>query len=239
MKTTYGYIRISTPKQDIRRQAQNIKNEYPEAIIISEVFTGKTQTRPKWERIKKKIQPGDVLVFDEISRMSRNAAEGFQDYKELYNKGVNLIFLKEPLLNSSNFKQAEAAVEMTGTEVDIILEAVNSYLMLLAEQQIKTAFELAEKEVDLIRQRTKEGLERARAEGKQIGRPKGMKLETKKGKITQELIKKHCRDYGGTLTDREVMTLAGVSKKTFYKYKALVREAWERGEDIVDYPGKP
>lgn len=46
---------------------------------------------------KKKIQPGDVLVFDEISRMSRNAAEGFQDYKELYNKGVNLIFLKEPL----------------------------------------------------------------------------------------------------------------------------------------------
>ena len=224
----YGYTRISTPKQSLKRQADNIKKYDPAAVIVPEIYSGRTTRRPKWEALKRKLQPGDVIIFDEISRMSRNAAEGYTEYRALYDKDINLIFLKEPTLNTENFRQA-AAVAMTGTDIDIILEAVNKYLFLLAEQQIKTAFEAAEKEVTLLRQRTKEGVEKARAEGKQIGRPKGVKMETEKGRRTMEIIKKHCKEYGGSLTDRELMQLAGVSKKTFYKYKKIVHE-----EDLLE-----
>lgn len=45
-----------------------------------------------------KVQPGDTIVFDSVSRMSRDEEEGFKDYKALYEKGVILIFLNEPLI---------------------------------------------------------------------------------------------------------------------------------------------
>ena len=47
------------------------------------------------------IKKEDTIVFDSVSRMSRNADEGFKDYKMLYSMGVNLIFLNEPLINTS------------------------------------------------------------------------------------------------------------------------------------------
>ena len=49
------------------------------------------------------IKTGDTIVFDSVSRMSRNAGEGFNDYKMLYKKGIHLIFLNEPLINTSVF----------------------------------------------------------------------------------------------------------------------------------------
>ena len=76
--------------------------------------------------------------------MSRNAEEGYQDYEELYHRGVELVFLKEPLINTATFKSALAAsVPLTGTNVDFILEGVNKFLMELAKEQIRLAFEQA------------------------------------------------------------------------------------------------
>ena len=49
------------------------------------------------------IKTGDTIVFDSVSRMSRNAGEGYNDYKTLYSMGVNLIFLNKPLINTSVF----------------------------------------------------------------------------------------------------------------------------------------
>ncbi len=132
-KIIYGYARISTMKQKLERQIDNIKREYPGAVIITEKYTGTTTDRPKWnklvEQIKKESEKGKeiTLVFDEVSRMSRNAAEGFEDYKMLYNMGVNLVFLKERHIDTENFRQAlRSKVAMTGTDVDIILMAVNT-----------------------------------------------------------------------------------------------------------------
>ncbi len=62
---------------------------------------------------------------------------------------------------------------MTGTNVDFILESVNKYLMSLAMEQIRLAFEQSEKEVQDLHQRTKEGIETARLNGKQIGQKQG------------------------------------------------------------------
>ena len=54
----------------------------------------------------KKVQRGDTIVFDEVSRMSRNSEDGFQIYEELYKRGIDLIFLKEPHINTSVYRSA-------------------------------------------------------------------------------------------------------------------------------------
>lgn len=99
----YGYCRVSTKHQRITRQVTNITELNPEAVIIKEFYTGTTQNRPLWDKLMKKINVGDTIIFDSVSRMSRNADEGFKDYKSLYETGINLIFLNEPLINTSIF----------------------------------------------------------------------------------------------------------------------------------------
>ena len=107
--------------------------------------------------------------------MSRDAEEGFTAYEELYHRGIDLVFLKEPHINTSVYKKAmESGIEMTGTTVDYILEGVNKYMLALAKEQIKICFEQAEKEVKDLRRRTIEGIETARLNGKQA-----QKLNTK------------------------------------------------------------
>ena len=188
---------------------------------MEEVFTGTTvYGRKVFAKLLEVVKEGDKIVFDEISRMSRNEEEGFSFYQELYEKGVSLVFLKEPHLNTETYKKALASgVEMTGTNVDVILEGVNKYLMILAKDQIRLAFERAEKEAKYNSVRTSEAMLVAKANGKRIGNSKGDKLVTKKSIAAKELIKKHSKDFLGTLTDKEVITLAKVSKNSYYKYK--------------------
>ena len=221
MGKIYGYTRISTNKQSIERQIRNILKQYPSATIIKEVYTGtKTYGRAKWNYLYKTMQSGDVIVFDSVSRMSRNAEEGFELYKELYQRGVELHFLKEPMIDTTTFANAlENKIALTGDDVDIILDAVNRYLFRLAENQIRIAFEQSEKEVQDLHQRTKEGIETARLKGKQIGLKEGTKLTTKKSIEAKKLIKKHSIDFGGTLKDKDCIKLIGIARNSFYKYK--------------------
>lgn len=222
----YGYCRISRAKQSIERQIRNIKAVYPEAVIIQEVFTRTSLDRKEWQKLAKQAKSGDTIVFDSVSRMSGNADEGFTAYEELYNRGVSLVFLKEPHINTDTYKQAlENNVALTGGTVDYILDGVNKYLMALAKEQIRLAFEQSEKEVEDLHQRTREGIETARLNGKQIGQRQGAKLTTKKSIAAKEVIRKHSKDFDGTLGDADVMKLAGLSRNTYYKYKAEIREA--------------
>ena len=221
----YGYCRISRAKQSIERQIRNIKAEYPEALIIQEVFTRTRLDRKEWLKLYKAVKAGDTIVFDSVSRMSGNADEGFTAYEELYNRGVKLVFLKEPHINTDTYKQAlESNVKLTGGNVDFILEGVNKYLMALAKEQIKLAFQQSEKEVEDLHQRTKEGLETARLNGKQIGQKEGAKLTTKKSVASKEIILKHSKDFYGTLADADVMKLTGLARNTYYKYKKELKE---------------
>ena len=81
-----------------------------------------------------------------------------------------------------------------------------------------------------MHQRTVEGLITARLNGKQIGQTKGAKLTTNKMIQAKEIIKKHSRDFDGTLKDAEVMKLAEVSRNTYFKYKREIREEIARSE---------
>ena len=188
----YGYCRISTKTQNIERQHRNILGLYPNAIIIDEVYTGtKIHTRKELNKLLNIINKGDTIIFDSISRMSRDSEEGFELYEKLYNKGINLIFIKEPYINTETYKNAlDNNIEMTNTTVDYILEGINKYLLALAKEQIKFAFIQSEKEVKDLKQRTKEGIEIARRNGKQVGQTKGTKLITKKSIKAKEQIQR-------------------------------------------------
>lgn len=229
----YGYCRISTPQQSIDRQIRNILAEYPNAEIITESYTGTKMHRPAWDRLLKQVQPGDWIVFDSVSRMSRTADEGWATYKALKAAGIDLIFLKEPHINTATYQKAlQQSVPMTGTAVDCILEGINKYLTILAEDQVRMAFSQAEKEVQDLRQRTAEGIETARRNGKQIGQLPGSKLHSKKADQVKQVILKYSQDFGGILSDVDCMKLAGCARNTFYKYKKELRQTAGSSEKV-------
>lgn len=91
--------------------------------------------------------------------------------------------------------------------------------MELAKEQSKLAFDQLEK----VHQKTREGIETARLNGKQIGQRPGARLTTKKSIAAKEVIRKHAKAFHGTLSDRECMKLAGVSRNTYYKYKKEIK----------------
>ena len=199
----YGYCRISTKKQNIERQERNIKAAYPDAVIVREVYTGTRSDRPEWAKIARQVESGHVdrIVFDSVSRMSRNATEGFELYQWLFGKGVALNFLKEPQIDTETYQAAldnRISVAKTGDAatdelMDGIADALNRYILRLAEKQIQLAFDQAQKEVDDLHQRTREGLATAKLQGKQIGGLSGRKLNVKKAATAKEKILKYSR----------------------------------------------
>lgn len=230
----YGYCRISKKTMNIERQERNIKDVYPEAHIIKEAYTGTTTAgRKELDKLLKIVKENDTIVFDSASRMSRNADEAIILYEELFNRNVNLIFLKEPHINTETYKRTldnqidlnmNTGNEATDTFINSIIKALNNYTIDLAKEQIKLVFAQAQKEVDDLHQRTVEGLITAKLNGKQIGQPKGTKLITKKSVEAKEKIKKYSKSFDGNLSDDEVITLTGISRKTYYKYKKEMKE---------------
>lgn len=223
----YGYARVSTKTQSIDRQIENIQKFNDNAIIYQEKFTGtKIQGRIEFQKLLKKVKQGDTIIFDSVSRMSRNAEEGIQLYEELMEKGIELVFIKEPYINTETYRNSLGdTIQLTGTDVDDILIGVNNYMKRLARKQIEIAFNQAEKEVKDLQIRTKEGMKakkkQALANGEEwkCGIEKGTKLTTKKSIEKKELIKKYCKDFDGTLTDKDTMKLIGIARNTYYKYK--------------------
>lgn len=251
-KMIVGYARISTPKQTLRRQIENLKAAYPDIVVISEVYTGSTDNRPKWKKLLRQCRAGIVskVVFDEVSRFSRNAEEAIIEYKELYNLGIELEFLKEPHINSRIYRDAsERKIEIategmddeTAQLINTVIGGLNDYLLSVAEKQIYLAFEHAQKERELLSKRTSEGLKQAKLMGSKVGRQPGQKLVTKKSKRAKRIIRKHYTLFGGELTATQCFTLAQITKSTFYRYLQEMREEdrlngifWS-DEDLAEY----
>ena len=226
---TYAYCRVSTERQSLQRQIDNITAAFPEISpkdYHTDKFTGATQDRPAWNKLLQKVQAGDTIVFDSVSRMSRDAAEGAKQYEELYNKGVRLVFLNEPHCNTDTYKEAaqQAAnipANSTGDELtDCAMEFVRKAMMILARKQIKLAFEQAEKERKDICKRVKDGM---KASGNMGGRKQGFTYTSDKVKAARAQIEKHAKEFGGTLKDTEIMQMTGISRDTLYRLKREIR----------------
>lgn len=174
------------------------------------------------------------LVFDSASRMSRDSKGGCELYEDLFNSGVDIEFLKEPYIDTKVYRKAldnqiqvklNTGDKATDKLMATIIQALNEYTIELAKDQIKKVFDQAQKELEDLHQRTSEGILTAKLSGKQIGRREGEKIETKKAKMSKEIILKHSKTFGGTLTDKECMALIGkIHRETYYDYKKQLKE---------------
>lgn len=234
----YGYVRVSTIQQKVERQINNIegfcnKEFDTRPIIISEKQSGKDiENRAEFKKLLNKVKPGDTIIFDEVSRMSRNADEGFSLYMELMNNGVSLIFLKERHIDTDEYKRrTQKHIEKVSSSNKKMDNLINGIMELIAEfeqenlkDNIRLAFEQAEHERQFLIKRVTEG--KAASDEKQ-GRPKGTpNKNTDKAEHIKQTIKDLSKDFGGKYSDAKILRdyLHNTSKGTYYKYKKELKE---------------
>lgn len=244
----YGYARVSTRKQNLSRQIENLSKYNPNITIIEEKFTGtKIEGRTQFNKLLAKVKKGDCIVFDSVSRMSRNAQEGYALYKELYEKGIDLVFLKESFINTEvyreNIKNAikmyenttsdnqKATSDATSILISSIFDAIKKYTFSLIEEQIKRAFEASEQEAKTIRERVKEGLREAKARGVTGGSKKGQTRERKNKQEMMQLILKKSVHFQGSMNDYELSKVIGLSRVTIIKYRKELVEKLQSEEN--------
>lgn len=149
----YGYLRVSTEKQDLDVQ-KKLLLEYAQdnGFLINDFIEVKISTRKtamdrRIEELIDKLNPEDTLIVAELSRLGRSMLELLSIVQRIHEKGARLIFVRQGFLNTSEENPFQKVI-----------------------LSIFAAF--AEVERDFISIRTKAGLAKAR-ESKTLGRPKG------------------------------------------------------------------
>lgn len=241
----YGYARVSTKTQRLDRQIRNIEKwagDRKIEKIYKEKYTGTTLDRPQFSELCRKVEKGDIIVFDSVSRMSRTAEDGYNLYMKLMDKGVELVFINEPHINTSVYKtltqaQKEIIVSTGDKEMDDVYRDMQKWMTkfqnIVTARQIKIAFEQAEKEVTDLQKRISDGISTTKENNKhlpedqrkQIGRRKDQKYETKRSKEMKAKMNKHLSTFGGSMSDKEFIETYHIGRNTFYKYKLQLLQA--------------
>lgn len=224
----YGYVRVSTKQQKTQRQIDNIRAFESKAIIFEEKQSGKDiENRAEFRKLLERVKPGDTIVFDEVSRMSRNADEGYNLYMDLMNKGIDLVFLKERHIDTTEYKRRTdkhiEKVTLSNAKIDNL---INGILELVAEferenlkDNIRIAFERAESERKLLINRVTEGKQKSEIhQGRPIG---STNVGTEKADHIKKMIREQSKDFEGKFSDAKIMReyLNGTARNTYYKYK--------------------
>ena len=146
----FGYGRVSTSEQcatnqllELRSAGYNIDEEFWYSDIGVSGKTASAQ-RPAFQKLKQQIRKGETLVVSKLDRLGRDAIDVLQTVKELGEHGIKIVVLQ--LGNT-----------------DLTSSAGKLLLMMLAA--------VAEMERDILVERTQAGLQRAKSEGKKLGRP--------------------------------------------------------------------
>ncbi len=220
MPNTYDYMRISTEEerglQKFSRQEKALHkyaNEHNIEFLLEfkEDKSGKNfEDRKEWQKLESILQPGDTVVFKDVSRFTREAERGYTKYMELLNKGVELIFLDNQSISTPYIKQLLNVAKEQNLIAKTSLESTVKLLLLVE-------LDRAEQERLTTSKRIKDGIA---ASAKKSGRPAG-KLD----KMTDELY----HDIHNYLSDRSVkqsdlMRKHGLSRNTLKKYIALVAD---------------
>lgn len=152
MVNFYGYMRVSTLEQNTERQRLELmKWGIIDKNIFSDKLSGKDFNRPQYQRLKKKMREGDVLVVKSLDRLGRNYEDIQEEWREITKfKKVDIVILDMPILDTRTNK------DLIGTLLSDIVLQLLSYV--------------AQAERENIRQRQAEGIAIARAKGKHLGR---------------------------------------------------------------------
>ncbi|HEC2146252.1 TPA: recombinase family protein [Staphylococcus delphini] len=182
-----GYARVSTIGQNLDNQIEQLKEQSAEKIYKEQVTATSTKQRTELKALIEHVRSGDIVVVTKIDRLARSISDLNKIVTELNSKGVSVRFLKE---------------QMT-------FEAGNSNSLNTLLFNILGSF--AQFERDLIVERTSEGRERAKANGKKLGRkPSSSRKEIDKA---IELYKN--RNKNG-LSVGDILKMTSVKKSTFY-----------------------
>lgn len=190
-----GYIRVSTDKQTVDNQEHAILKYCSNAKMHVddwyklEMSSRKTTKQRRIEELLDNLESGDTLIVSELSRLARSVGQIAIFVDSLRNKGIRFLSLKE-------------GIEINGKK-DIQTKVMITMFSLFAEI-----------ERDLISERTKEGLDRARAQGKLLGRPKGRLgqsvLDGKEDQIKDLMVKK--------VTKANIAKILGVTWPTLQNF---------------------
>ena len=192
---TIAYLRVSTPQQDVRSQRLAIleyarTHDFRVDEFIEATASGQaSEKRRRLDELTSILEPGDRLVVSELSRLGRSLGQVVTILDALGKAGVAFIALKEN-------------IRIEG-ERDIQTKVMTTLFALFAEV-----------ERDLISERTREGLARARASGRKLGHPKGSlgvsRLDGKEDEIRRFL------ELGVSKT--AIAKLTGVSRTALYSF---------------------
>lgn len=175
-----GYARVSTAGQNLDGQCDNLRQAGCERIY-SEKISGVKAQRPELERMLDALREWDTVVITELSRLGRSVKELFAIIERVHEAGASIKSLRETWLDTTTPQ---------GNLLFTIFAGLSQF------------------ERDLIRQRTKSGLEAARTRGRKGGRPK-----VSSGKVETAL-----KMYDSKLHTIEDITVAtGISRATLYR----------------------
>ncbi|WP_369300715.1 recombinase family protein [Pseudomonas sp. N2-5-1-1] len=147
MATTFAYGRVSTGLQETLNQRLELENAgWVIDFWFSDTVSGKTHAaqRPAFRELLSKIRDGETLVVSKLDRLGRDAIDILQTVRMLGERSIRVV------------------VQQLGS-TDLTSPAGKLLLSMLAA--------VAEMERDLLIERTQAGLVRAKAQGKQLGRP--------------------------------------------------------------------
>lgn len=220
MENYFSYKRISTKEerglQKYNRQEAALKKYAADHGIefvaeFQEDESGKSfDNRREWKRLEKLVQPGDTIVFKDISRFTREANNGYNKYMELLERGVELVFIDNPTISTEYIKQLLNVAEQQNIVARTSLESTVKLLIIVELDRV-------EQERLILINRIKCGIS---ASEKQQGRKPGQ-LD----KMTEELE----ADIKAFLGDRSIkqvnlMEKHKISRNTLKKYIELVKE---------------
>ena len=180
MNKRFGYARVSTKSQDLDRQLDLLDGQNCDKVY-TEKMSGTKKDRPQLNQLKEVIREGDVVIVESFSRLGRSTKDLIELVEYFENKGVKLISLKEQF-------------DTTTPQGKLMLSVFQAF---------------SQFERDLIVQRTKEGLESARARGRKGGRP-----PAKQDAINKALKLYDSQEY----SIKDITTMTGITTTTLYRY---------------------
>lgn len=179
-----GYARVSTKDQNLSLQIDALKKEGCQ-LIFKEKVSGAKAERIELNKMIDQIRHGDIVIIWKLDRLGRSLRDLVELVGTLLDKGAGLKSLNDP-------------IDTTTPQGRLIFNIFAS---------------LAEFERDIIRERTRAGLEAARVRGRKGGRPKGLSSEAQKTAMAAESLYKE-----GKLTVSEISKKLNISKSTLYSY---------------------
>ena len=190
---TYGYVRVSTREQNEDRQLIALKDyKVLESNIYVDKLSGRDFNRPQYQKLMKKIRPGDLIVVKSIDRLGRNYEEIQVQWRKITKeKQVDMVVLDMPLLDTRR-----SGNDLTGTFVADMVLQILSYV--------------AQTERENIHQRQREGIEAAKLRGVKFGRPR-KPVPEEFWRIREEWINKR-------ISSREAARELSIAQDTFLRW---------------------